>query len=330
MAANHGRACGVSYSGKDAGMTSLPKIIAGNSDYFLVRDCRNPQFLDRCRVTGFTWTEQPHALVLAANRKYFEQASANPNVQGIVATPASVSKTQPQELPDKAVVVAEKAAELFYYLHNSAIHRLAPDRKGESAGAISASASIDPTAIIGTNVQIGEGVRIGPYCLVLDNSRIGSGSVLHPFVTVGTEGFFSKVIMGRKTHIRHFGGVTIGSNCILHSGTNVSRSVNFAECTVLGDDVHVGIYSNIGHDCRIGAGTDISAQVLLAGRVRVGERCWIGAKVVISNALTIGDGSILRIGSVVIEDVQAEEDVSGNFAFAHGANLKIHLQRKRR
>jgi UDP-3-O-[3-hydroxymyristoyl] glucosamine N-acyltransferase len=148
-------------------------------------------------------------------------------------------------------------------------------------------------------------------------------------VTIGTDGFFSKMIMGKKTHIRHFGGVVIGNNCVIHVGTNIARSVNFNESTVLEDNVHIGARSNVGHDCKIGRNTDISANVQIMGRAEIGADVWLGANVGISNMVKVGNGAIVRIGSVVIEDVAEAEDVSGNFAIKHAMNLKNYRMRVR-
>ena len=309
-------------------MTILQDIVSKSSD-FGIKYYINEHLLDECRVTSFTWTTQPFALVLSANRKYYNQAFANPNVNGIVATPSSVCQLSKDDNHDKAIIVADKAAELFYYLHNKAIHKKYLGKDETFPLGISPSASIAPTALIGNRVEIGDDVEIGPYCVVMDNTRIGRGTVLHPFVSVGTEGFFSKILMGRKTHVRHFGGVIIGENCVIHTGSNISRSVNYSEYTSLNDNVHIGIHSNVGHDCMIGEGTDISAKVLLAGRVRVGRNCWIGANVAIANALSIGDKSILRIGAVVIDNVNEQGELSGNFALEHRTNLKKFLRAKK-
>lgn len=90
--------------------------------------------------------------------------------------------------------------------------------------------------------------------------------------------------------------------------------------------MHIGHKSVLGHDCRIGEGTDISAMALIAGRVRVGKNCWIGANSVISNACSIGDDAKIRIGAVVISDLAANADVSGNFAIMHHNHLKRFLR----
>jgi UDP-3-O-[3-hydroxymyristoyl] glucosamine N-acyltransferase len=307
----------------------IQEIVWKHADYFQVQSITNEHLLDLCRSTSFTWTHQPKTLVLAANKNYFAQAYNNPDVLGIIATPQSIAISPFPDKESKAIITSGKAAELFYYLHNQQIHMQHITQNNNAMSCISPSASISATAVLGKNVMIADDVVIGHYCVVLDNTRIGCGSILHPFVTVGTEGFFSKIIMGKKTHIKHYGGVSIGENCIIHTGTNISRSVNFCEETVLSNNVHIGIHSNIGHDCFIGESTDISTRVVLAGRVQVGTNCWIGANATIANALKIGDGCSIKIGSVVIDNAAEQTELSGNFALDHRGNLKEYLKKRK-
>lgn len=305
-----------------------------NQTCFGVKKIINQNTLFSCCKTSFVWSKSPQSLCLATNKYYFDLAVSNPNIAGIIASPQAVRHSQ--NIIKVGIVVAEKADELFYYLHNKEIHlsdaksnennKITRERDNSS---IAPSAVIDHTAILGKNVWIGDNVVIHSGCIVLDNCTIKRNSVLHPHVTVGTEGFFSKHVMGKKIHIRHFGGVRIGENCIIHTGTNISRSVNYDEDTIISDNVHIGIHANIGHDCQVGVNSDISAKALLAGRVRIGKNCWIGAGVTIANALTIGDGCKIMIGSVVISDVPEHATISGNFALTHTANLRRYMQNKR-
>ncbi|MCI5207234.1 MAG: hypothetical protein D3910_00210 [Candidatus Electrothrix sp. ATG2] len=305
-----------------------------NKLYFGIQNILNEAALSRCEQTSFVWTQSPHSLCLALNKKYFEIASANQNILGIIAPPqavvASKNKTK------FGLILAQKADELFYYIHNQGVHlenfkatKQENNLLEKKSVYIAPTANVDPTTILGNNVWIDDNVVIHPGCIILDHSIIKRNSVLHPHVTVGTEGFFSKYIMGKKQHIKHYGGVEIGENCILHTGTNISRSVNFQEKTIISDNVHIGIQTNIGHDCRVGADSDISAKVLLAGRVNVGKKCWIGAGVTISNALEIGDQARIMIGATVISNVPEHSTVSGNFARDHKKNLKQYLRSER-
>ena len=300
-------------------------ILKKNYDRFSVIEISGESFLKECRRTSFTWSEIPGSLCLAMDKRYFLSAVDNENIKGIVAPPSAVVQ---ERMHEKGLVVCPQANELFYYIHNLGIHGEGADGPFVKAY-VHPSARIAPSAIVDKYVIIEENVVIHDYCVVREGSVLGKNSVLYENVTIGTEGFFSKMCLGEKIHVKHFGGVRIGSNCIIHASTNISKSVNDGEFTTLGNDVHIGIGSNVGHDCWIGNNTDISAKVLLAGRVRIGKGCWIGASVAVSNALSIGNYANVKIGSVVIDDVEENGIVSGNFAISHSHNLKNFLKTKR-
>lgn len=282
--------------------------------------------LDDVRLTAFSWTNTPGALCLAANKKYYQQACRNENVAAIVAPPAAVLGIG----HSKPEVIVDKASEFFYFIHNMALHKIAGLPDNFIKHRIAASASIAPTAIIGEHVDIGENVCIDHGCIVLDNTVIGDDTAIGPKCVLGVEGFFSKYVKGRKIHLQHYGGVRIGRNCKFHSDITVSRSANYAEYTEIGDNVHIGHKSIIGHDCKISQGTDISAGVLISGRVKIESGCWIGASASISNACKVGIGASVRIGAVVVSDVPAGAEVSGNFAIDHRNNLIRYLKERSR
>jgi UDP-3-O-[3-hydroxymyristoyl] glucosamine N-acyltransferase len=300
-------------------------ILKKHWEVFHISEIYHIEMLEQCHRTSFAWSEFPKSLCLATDRAYFRQAIENKNIAGIIAPPAAIEESN----LTKAIIVSERANELFYFLHNMAIHKINPPPTApEYEFGIDPTAMISPRAIVAEQVSIGPNVVINDGCIVLDNTFIGADSVLYHYATIGTQGFFSKKILEKKTHVVHYGGVRIGQNCIIHAGTNISRSVNVNEFTSLGDGVHVGIHTNIGHDCNIGDNCDLSAKVFLAGRVKMGQNCWVGASAVISNSVNIGDNANIKIGSVVIEDVPSGKMVSGHFARSHMKNLREFLRSK--
>ena len=300
-------------------------FVERNADHFGICRVLQAEAAANLRRTGFIWSERPYTLCLAANRQYIAQALDNDNISGLITHSRFIDKLAGHE--HKMVICCDEPAELFYAVHNLAIHKpfIEPVTTESS---IASNAQIAPSAIIHEGVTIGERVTIHDGVIILPRTVIREGSEIHPGVTLGTTGFFSKSIFGKKTQVDHFGGVSIGSNCIIHSRSNISRSVNHDEWTLIADNVHMGIGVNIAHDCKVDEDADISARVVLAGRVKVGRRCWIGAGVLVSNALTIGDDAEIKIGSVVVSDVEPATVVSGNFAVNHKQQLKAYLSRR--
>ena len=64
------------------------------------------------------------------------------------------------------------------------------------------SVTVHPSAIVEPGAELGDGVRVGPWCRVASRASIGEGTVLEAFVSV-------------------HGCVTIGRNCRIHEYTAV-------------------------------------------------------------------------------------------------------------
>ena len=77
---------------------------------------RHPAALEGARQTGFVWTRQPGVVCLAMSRDYLGQAQRNPDVSAIIAPPAVADHCVDAT---KALIVCDRADELFHHLHLS-------------------------------------------------------------------------------------------------------------------------------------------------------------------------------------------------------------------
>ena len=94
------------------------------------------------------------------------------------------------------------------------------------------------------------------------------------------------------------------------SGCCISAEVTLGRGTI------VNIGSTISHESKIGAFVSISPGCTLAGRVRVEDQVLVGAGATIMNGtaerpITIGKGSVIGAGAVVIRDVIGGDVVVG-------------------
>ena len=69
---------------------------------------------------------------------------------------------------------------------------------------------------------------------------------------------------------------------------------------------------SIGHDSSIGADSVLSSGVTVCGNCTIGERSFIGVNVPIKEIISIGNDSIIGIGSVVIRDIPDNVIALGN------------------
>jgi UDP-3-O-[3-hydroxymyristoyl] glucosamine N-acyltransferase len=190
----------------------------------------------------------------------------------------------------------------------SVIHRLHPPPRP--------SPGIHPTAVIGSDVVIGDMVSIAANAVIGDNVRIGDHSIIHPNVTI-----YHDVSIGRRT-VLHSGAVigADGFGFILRDGAYE----NFPQVgrVEIGDDVEIGANScvdraalgitrigsgtkldnmvHIGHNCSIGRHVVIAAQTGLAGGVVIEDYAVIGGQVGIGDKARIESRAVLGSGAGVL------------------------------
>ncbi len=158
---------------------------------------------------------------------------------------------------------------------------------------------VHPSAVLGSEVELDDGVEIGPFCYldgrvrvgagtrivshvtILGDTEIGRDNVIHPNVVIGDE----------PQDVSYTGGprsVRIGDRNIFREGVTVHRGSEHGEVTIVGDDNFFMQNSHAAHDCRIGDSTIIAGGALLAGWVEVGDRALISGNCVVHQFVRIG------------------------------------------
>ena len=106
---------------------------------------------------------------------------------------------------------------------------------------------------------------------------------------------------------------------LINSGLVMGRNVVIAESIFL-DPSHCYLIS-IGDDCTFAPGVrliahDASIYLHLGytkiGRIKIGNKCFLGDGVAVLPNVTIGEGSIIGTGSIVIKDVPPGMIAAGN------------------
>lgn len=186
---------------------------------------------------------------------------------------------------------------------------------------------VHPSSVVARDVELGEGVSIGPLCVIESGSKIGAGTVISAQCYIGFQSVIGeKSFLYPQVSIREF--VRIGNRTIIHNGTvigsdgfgysvdgeGVRTKIPQIGTVQIGDDVEIG--ANVTVDrarfgkTRIGNGVKIDNLVQIAHNVVIGDHVVIVAQVAIAGSTSIGDKTILagqsgiaghlKIGSGVI------------------------------
>ncbi len=194
---------------------------------------------------------------------------------------------------------------------NTSIH---PDAK------ISSSAKIGAYTVIGAKVEIGENVEIFSHVNISGDAKIGSGTKIFPFASIGTspqdlkfKGEHTKLEIGNNNTIREY--VTI------NPGTDGGGGI-----TKIGNNCLFMISSHIAHDCQIGNNVIIANNVPLGGHVTIEDNVVIGGNSAVQQFTRIGKLAMIGGMTGVLKDVIPFGLSIGNRNYLQGLNL-IGLRR---
>lgn len=197
--------------------------------------------------------------------------------------------------------------------------------------------SIHPTAIIDPSARIGEGVYIGPYCIIGADVEIGDGCRLQHHVTIlgpskigKNNQFFAYGSIGQQTQDLKYQGeptwLEMGDNNTFREFCTVHRATSPNEKTIIGSHNHFLSYVHIAHDCVVGNHVIFSNNGTLAGHVTVEDHVIIGGLTAVHQFCRIGTRSITGGCAKVVQDIPPFCTADGNPARARGLNI-VGLQR---
>ncbi|MEY3984307.1 MAG: hypothetical protein RL160_1866, partial [Bacteroidota bacterium] len=170
---------------------------------------------------------------------------------------------------------------------------------------------IEHHVVIEEGCDIGPGTVIGAGTVIRQGTRIGRNVTIGSNCSIGGPGFgYEKNEHGVFERINHSGHVVIGNYVEIGSNTCIDRAVIGA--TEIGDHCKIDNLVHIAHGVKIGRNSVIIANSMIAGSTTIGDEVWVAPSAAVLNKLTIADGAVLGMGSVIIRDVLEGEVVAGN------------------
>ena len=176
------------------------------------------------------------------------------------------------------------------------------------------SNNISPLAYIEESAQIGENVKIGPFCCVYNDTVIGDGTILENNVTI-----FPGARIGKNVHIfpgaciatvpqdlkfkGEYTTVEIGDGTQLHECVTVHRGTASKMVTKIGKNCMIMAYCHVAHDCNVGDNVIMSNSVQMAGEVVVDPFAVVGGGSLIHQFTHIGSFCMIQGGSGLVKDI---------------------------
>lgn len=179
--------------------------------------------------------------------------------------------------------------------------------------------AIHPTAVIGADVKIGDGVVIGPHVSLLGPMVIGDGVVISAGATLGGPAEVAGVAQDAHWSLPRAGfgivlerDVVVREQVVIHQGTQ--RATTIAAGSWLLNRTYVAHDVYVGRDCVVSAGTS------LAGHCMLGDLVTIGMNVAVHQRRRVSRGAMVGMGAVVCDDIPPWGKAYGVPARLRGVN----------
>jgi UDP-N-acetylglucosamine acyltransferase len=199
--------------------------------------------------------------------------------------------------------------------------------------------NVHATAVVESGARLGEGVRIGPFCVVGSEVSLGDGVELLSHVVVA-----GRTTIGARTKLFPFASIghqpqdlkykgepstlDVGSDCLIREGVTMNPGTEGGGMkTVVGDRCAFLANSHVGHDCFVGNNVIFSNGVMIAGHVTVGDFVIMGGGAGVIQFARVGAHSFLGAMSGLENDLIPYGMALGNRAHLSGLNI-IGLQRR--
>ena len=179
---------------------------------------------------------------------------------------------------------------------------------------VSNNVDIGSNCLIGSNTVILSGVKIGANTVIGSNctiaySIIGSNVKIHNGVRIGQDGFGFAQNQNINLKIPQLGRVIIKNNVEIGSNSAIDRGTG--PDTIIGEGTKIDNLVQIGHNAIVGKNCIFVAQSGVSGSTIIGNNVIIGGQVGIAGHLKIGNNVRIAAKSGVMKNIDDGVTVGG-------------------
>jgi UDP-3-O-[3-hydroxymyristoyl] glucosamine N-acyltransferase len=193
----------------------------------------------------------------------------------------------------------------------------------EATAKIGTDVFIGPYAYIGENCIIGDGCSIYPHVYIGDNTKLGNNCIINPGVTIyhdcllgegcivhagtviGSDGFgFAPQSDNEFMKIPQLGNVILEDNVEIGSNVTIDRATMGS--TIIRKGVKLDNLIQIAHNVEVGENSVMAAQTGISGSTKVGKNCMFGGQVGLAGHIRIANGTKIGAQGGILGDVKEE------------------------
>jgi len=235
----------------------------------------------------------------------------------------------PAQKVEATLIKVENAYEAFASLLRL-VDQARPRKKGihataiiEDTAKIGSDVFIGPYAYIGENCIIGDGCSIYPHVYIGDNTKLGNdctinpgvkiyhdcilgdGCTIHAGTVIGSDGFgFAPQSESEFMKIPQLGNVVLEDHVEIGANVTIDRATMGS--TFIRRGVKLDNLIQIGHNVEVGENTVMAAQTGISGSTKIGKNCMFGGQVGLSGHLKIANGTKIGAQGGILGDVKDE------------------------
>lgn len=191
----------------------------------------------------------------------------------------------------------------------------------EDGAVLGSDVKIGPFCIVGANVKLGDGVELVSHAVVAGTTGIGARTRIFPFASIGHQ----------PQDLKYQGepcSLTVGADCIIREGATLNPgTAGGGSVTTVGNGCAFLANSHVGHDCHVGNNVVFSNNVMLAGHCHVGDYAILGGGAAVIQFARVGAHAFVGGMSGLENDLIPYGMALGNRAYLSGLNI-IGLQRR--
>jgi len=200
-------------------------------------------------------------------------------------------------------------------------------------------ANIHATAVVDPSAKLGTDVEIGPFCLIGPNVELGDGVVAHSHAVIT-----GRTTLGAKCRVYPFASIgqtpqdvkyhgepstlSVGSNTVIREHVTINPGTEGGHmATKVGANCLLMIGAHVAHDCELCDNVTLVNGATLGGHVTIGEGAIIGGLSAVHQFVRIGAYAFVGGMSGIAADVIPFGMAIGNRANLCGLNI-VGLKRK--
>ncbi len=191
----------------------------------------------------------------------------------------------------------------------------------EDGAELADGVTVGPYCTVGPEAALGEGVTLISHAVVAGRTRIGAGTTVYPFASIGHPpqdlkyaGEPSRLEIGANNRIREYVTMNPGTT----GGGMLTR---------VGDDCLFMVGAHVAHDCKLGNHVIMANNATLGGHVEVGDYAIIGGLAAVHQFVRIGVHAMVGGMSGVEQDLIPYGSAMGDRARLSGLNV-VGLKRR--